>query len=156
MCTRWNAVLLLEEADVFLAERSMYELERNKLVSIFLRLLEYFEGNMILTTNRVQAFDPAFQSRILISIDYKELDHDSRRAVWANFLKKHDETQTAARAKPPKSIVEGNDDAQKEQHRKCTLPHVITANDINSLALSLWRSMDARSRTSSRTRSCSR
>lgn len=44
MCTRWHSVLLLDEADVFLEQRSLHELERNKLVSIFLRVLEYFEG----------------------------------------------------------------------------------------------------------------
>ena len=33
MCTKWNAVLLLDEADVFLEQRSAHDLERNKLVS---------------------------------------------------------------------------------------------------------------------------
>jgi hypothetical protein len=32
-CTKWNAVLLLDEADVFLEQRSSTHLERNKLVS---------------------------------------------------------------------------------------------------------------------------
>lgn len=41
---------------------------------------------MFLTTNRVQTFDAAFQSRIHISLDYPELNIDSRRTVWANFL----------------------------------------------------------------------
>ncbi|KAF2707975.1 P-loop containing nucleoside triphosphate hydrolase protein [Pleomassaria siparia CBS 279.74] len=86
MCTRWNAVLLLDEADVFLEQRSLHELERNKLVSIFLRILEYYEGTMFLTTNRVQTFDPAFQSRIHISLDYQELSVNSRKTVWTNFL----------------------------------------------------------------------
>ncbi|KAF2437566.1 P-loop containing nucleoside triphosphate hydrolase protein [Karstenula rhodostoma CBS 690.94] len=86
MCTRWHSVLLLDEADVFLEERSLHELERNKLVSIFLRVLEYFEGTMFLTTNRVNTFDPAFASRIHISINYKELSIASRRTVWKNFL----------------------------------------------------------------------
>jgi len=86
MCTRWNSVLLLDEADVFLEQRSLHELERNKLVSTFLRVLEYFEGTMFLTTNRVNTFDPAFQSRIHISLDYKELSIASRRTVWKNFL----------------------------------------------------------------------
>lgn len=86
MCTRWNAVLLLDEADVFLEQRSLHELERNKLVSIFLRVLEYYEGTMFLTTNRVQTFDPAFQSRIHISLDYPELSIESRKLVWSNFL----------------------------------------------------------------------
>lgn len=86
MCTRWNAILLLDEADVFLEQRSLHELERNKLVSVFLRTLEYYEGIMFLTTNRVETFDPAFQSRIHISIQYPELSVESRRTVWKNFL----------------------------------------------------------------------
>ncbi|KAF2024066.1 P-loop containing nucleoside triphosphate hydrolase protein [Setomelanomma holmii] len=86
MCSRWNAILLLDEADVFLEQRSLHELERNKLVSIFLRVLEYYEGTMFLTTNRVQTFDPAFQSRIHISLDYAELSIESRKTVWKNFL----------------------------------------------------------------------
>ncbi|KAF2093715.1 P-loop containing nucleoside triphosphate hydrolase protein [Rhizodiscina lignyota] len=86
MCTKWNAILLLDEADVFLEQRSLHELERNKLVSIFLRILEYYEGIMFLTTNRVNTFDAAFQSRIHISLDYPELSIDSRRMIWKNFL----------------------------------------------------------------------
>lgn len=86
MCTKWNAILLLDEADVFLEERSLHELERNKLVSIFLRVLEYYEGIMFLTTNRVQTFDSAFQSRIHISLNYPNLSIESRRSIWSNFL----------------------------------------------------------------------
>jgi ATPase family associated with various cellular activities (AAA) len=59
----WGAVLLLDEADVFLEERSIHDIHRNALVSIFLRLLEYFQGILFLTTNRVETFDDAFQSR---------------------------------------------------------------------------------------------
>jgi SpoVK/Ycf46/Vps4 family AAA+-type ATPase len=33
MVTNWNAVLLLDEADVFLEQRTSHDLERNKLVS---------------------------------------------------------------------------------------------------------------------------
>ncbi len=33
MSAKWNAVLLLDEADVFLEQRSAHDLERNKLVS---------------------------------------------------------------------------------------------------------------------------
>jgi hypothetical protein len=86
MCSRWNAILLLDEADVFLERRSLHELERNKLVSILLRVLEYYEGTMFLTTNRVQTFDPAFQSRIHISLDYQDLTVESRKTIWKNFL----------------------------------------------------------------------
>lgn len=32
LCTKWNAILLIDEADVFLEQRSSQDLERNKLV----------------------------------------------------------------------------------------------------------------------------
>jgi hypothetical protein len=50
----WGAVLLLDEADVFLEKRTIQDIHRNALVSIFLRLLEYFQGILFLTTNRVE------------------------------------------------------------------------------------------------------
>ena len=86
MATKWNAILLLDEADVFLEQRSSHDLERNKLVSIFLRMLEYYEGILFLTTNRVDNIDAAFQSRIHISMQYEELSVTSRKHVWINFL----------------------------------------------------------------------
>ncbi|KAL2067513.1 hypothetical protein VTL71DRAFT_1938 [Oculimacula yallundae] len=86
MVAKWNAVLLLDECDVFLEARSAHDLERNKIVSIFLRTLEYYEGILFLTTNRVKNMDPAFQSRIHISMEYPGLDKKSRMQVWKNFL----------------------------------------------------------------------
>ncbi len=86
MATKWNAILLLDEADVFLEQRSSHDLERNKLVSIFLRILEYYEGILFLTTNRVDNIDAAFQSRIHINLHYNELSVSSRRRVWDNLL----------------------------------------------------------------------
>jgi len=70
----WGAVLLLDEADVFLERRPVHDLQRNALVSIFLRLLEYFQGILFLTTNRVETFDEAFQSRIHMALRYNDLD----------------------------------------------------------------------------------
>lgn len=87
MVAKWNAVLLLDECDVFLETRSAHDLERNKIVSIFLRTLEYYEGILFLTTNRVKNMDPAFQSRIHISMEYPGLDKIARMQVWKNFLK---------------------------------------------------------------------
>jgi len=58
----WDAVLLLDEADVFLAKRETTSLSRNAITAIFLRQLEYFEGILFLTTNRLNTFDHAFQS----------------------------------------------------------------------------------------------
>ena len=83
----WNAVLLLDEADVFLQERDVHDLKRNALVSVFLRELEYFDGILFLTTNRPGSLDEAFQSRIHITIGLPELDAKSQLEVWTIFVK---------------------------------------------------------------------
>ncbi|KAK8057864.1 hypothetical protein PG996_011801 [Apiospora saccharicola] len=82
----WDCVLLLDEADVFLEERTMADLARNSLVSVFLRILEYHEGILILTSNRVGTFDEAFKSRIQVAIHYDNLTRKSRKAIWRNFF----------------------------------------------------------------------
>lgn len=84
----WGAILLLDEADVFLEKRSIHDIHRNALVSIFLRLLEYFQGILFLTTNRVETFDEAFVSRIHLSLRYEELSSKARYRVWKLFLEK--------------------------------------------------------------------
>ncbi|KAJ7114175.1 P-loop containing nucleoside triphosphate hydrolase protein [Mycena crocata] len=82
----WRAVLLIDEADVFLEKRTLTDVDRNALVSVFLRLLEYYEGILFLTTNRVNTFDPAFQSRIHMALKYENLEPSARRRLWKDFL----------------------------------------------------------------------
>jgi len=65
---RWGCVLLLDEAEVFLAKRNLEDLRRNAMVSVFLRILEYYSGILFLTTNRVGTIDEAFKSRIHVSL----------------------------------------------------------------------------------------
>lgn len=84
----WGAVLLLDEADIFLEKRTIQDIHRNALVSIFLRLLEYFQGILFLTTNRVETFDDAFQSRIHVALRYGDLTTKAKRSVWQMFLEK--------------------------------------------------------------------
>ncbi|KAK4109340.1 P-loop containing nucleoside triphosphate hydrolase protein [Canariomyces notabilis] len=85
MAATWRAVLLIDEADVFLERRSLHDLHRNAMVSVFLRVLEYYSGILFLTTNRVKTFDDAFKSRIHIPIRYTDLTVESRRQIWKNF-----------------------------------------------------------------------
>jgi len=82
MAHKWGCVLLLDEADVFLAKRTKDDLRRNALVSVFLRVLEYYAGILFLTTNRVGVFDEAFKSRIHMSLGYPTLDLDSTEQIW--------------------------------------------------------------------------
>lgn len=83
---KWDCVLLMDEADVFLEERTMADIQRNSLVSVFLRVLESYEGILILTSNRVGTFDEAFKSRIQVAIHYGPLTKKSRRQIWQNFF----------------------------------------------------------------------
>lgn len=47
-----------------------------------------------MTTNRAQNIDPAFESRIHISLNYQELDVASRRHIWKQFLSRSSKTFT--------------------------------------------------------------
>lgn len=82
----WNALILLNEADVYMERRCKQDVARNKLVSVFLRKLEYCEGIMFLTTNRVSDFDEAIFSRIHLMLKYDELGISARSQIWEHFL----------------------------------------------------------------------
>lgn len=112
----WDAVVLLDEADVYLERRSANDLKRNSIVSsmshhtsrsnafsplcdeqpanskdfplVFLRAFDYFQGILFLTTNRVGHFDEAFISRIHVSIGYPPLNEDARNQIWNNLFEK--------------------------------------------------------------------
>ncbi|KAI8625202.1 hypothetical protein F5Y19DRAFT_489873 [Xylariaceae sp. FL1651] len=82
LASRWGCILLLDEADVFLSARERKDFERNGLVAVFLRVLEYYAGILFLTTNRIGDFDEAFASRIHMSLHYPELDELKTKKVF--------------------------------------------------------------------------
>ncbi|KAI0840600.1 P-loop containing nucleoside triphosphate hydrolase protein [Hypoxylon sp. FL0890] len=82
LASTWKAVLLIDEADVFLERRSLHDVHRNAMVSVFLRALEYYSGILFLTTNRVNTFDDGFKSRIHVPIRYTDLSSASRLQIW--------------------------------------------------------------------------
>ncbi|TAK94787.1 MAG: AAA family ATPase, partial [Aquabacterium sp.] len=53
---RWGAVMLIDEADVYIRKRSD-DITANAVVGVFLRVLEYFDGLLFLTTNRIDDID---------------------------------------------------------------------------------------------------
>ena len=83
--TRWNCILLFDECDIFLASRDN-DLQRSALVGIFLRLLDYYSGFLFLTTNRPDVIDPAFKSRITLSLKYPELTNVIRKKIYQTLL----------------------------------------------------------------------
>ena len=87
--TIWKAIVLLDEADVFLEGRSEavgVAKEHNAFVAIFLKHLEYFSGIIFLTSNRVRVFDKAMKSRIHLALEYKPPNIDMRRRIWTHYL----------------------------------------------------------------------
>ena len=61
---RWGAVMLIDEADVYIKRRDD-DMTMNAVVGVFLRVLEYFNGLLFLTTNRVDDIDEAIISRCI-------------------------------------------------------------------------------------------
>ncbi|KAI3630933.1 hypothetical protein MIR68_011016 [Amoeboaphelidium protococcarum] len=86
LCESWKALVLLDEADVFVEKRSRGEILRNSMVGVILRLTEYHRGVIFFTSNRVSSFDPAFQSRVTVAMRFKSLDAEDRAKIWRNLL----------------------------------------------------------------------
>ncbi|PNP81403.1 hypothetical protein FNYG_05209 [Fusarium nygamai] len=85
---KWGCVLLLDEADIFLAKRTRSDLRHNAVTSVFLRSLEYYAGILFLTTNRVGVIDPAFRSRIQMSLFYPQLSLDVTCKLYEKFIRR--------------------------------------------------------------------
>lgn len=78
---RWNCVLVLNEADVFIARRGT-NVAQNAIVAEFLHTLEYFEGLLFMSTNRPDDIDDAVISRCAAIIEYEVPDEAGTRAIW--------------------------------------------------------------------------
>jgi len=87
LCQTWDALVLIDEADVFLEARSSTEIQRNALVCVMLRLLEYYSGCLFLSSNRdATTIDAAIASRITVMLGYPPLDAKGRGKVWKNLV----------------------------------------------------------------------
>ncbi|KAL3306692.1 P-loop containing nucleoside triphosphate hydrolase protein [Colletotrichum asianum] len=109
---RWGAVLLFDEADTFMAQRSRDSIERNALVSskssinfvdllqnpnwfdfvVLLRMLEYQSGILFLTTNRIADFDSAFFSRIHVRLEFEKPQTPQRTLIWTKLAERDGHT----------------------------------------------------------------
>jgi ATPase family associated with various cellular activities (AAA) len=78
---RWDAVLLLDEADVYIRCRDN-DLEHNAIVAEFLRTLEYFNGLLFMTTNRIDDVDDAILSRCIATIHYETPPKEDATRLW--------------------------------------------------------------------------
>ncbi|KAG8159498.1 hypothetical protein KVR01_010135 [Diaporthe batatas] len=107
----WDCVLLLDEADLFLSRREVQDLQRNALVSVFLRVLEYYNGILFLTTNRVGTMDEAFKSRIHVSLYYPPLTEAQTVDIFRVNLRRLHEIEAAKKASEAGNTIINIDDA---------------------------------------------
>ena len=94
LAATWNAILLIDEADLFLEQRREGSRDRNSLSTVFLRTMEYYEGVLFLTTNRVGHIDDSFISRITCSIAYSPLSPEAKSKIARRFIRRFEETGT--------------------------------------------------------------
>ncbi len=79
---RWGAVMLIDEADVYI-KRRQDDMTMNAVVGVFLRVLEYFNGLLFLTTNRIDDIDEAIVSRCIALIRFHAPDAEARQKIWS-------------------------------------------------------------------------
>lgn len=92
--TKTEPILLLNEADQFLASRSSgvgssADQMHNQMQNIFLEQIEKFQGILIATTNLLENIDKAFSRRFNYKIEFKKPDQKQRLELWKMMLPKH-------------------------------------------------------------------
>ncbi|KIJ30964.1 hypothetical protein M422DRAFT_186501, partial [Sphaerobolus stellatus SS14] len=119
----WNAIVLIDEADIFLHKRSIGDLSRSAVVAVFLHHLEYYQGILILTTNRITTYDPAVKSRIQLTLNFKNLSESGRRALWEKFMEKaREKAQERAQEKAQEKTRERAPERAPENESKSPYP----------------------------------
>ncbi|MGE0225498.1 MAG: AAA family ATPase [Acetobacteraceae bacterium] len=78
---RWGAVMLLDEADVYVHERGN-DLQQNAIVGVFLRVLEYQDTVLFMTTNRPDDVDDAIASRCIARLAYSTPTASEQARIW--------------------------------------------------------------------------
>ncbi|KAK0712617.1 hypothetical protein B0T26DRAFT_651864, partial [Lasiosphaeria miniovina] len=86
----FNCILLLDEVDTFFAARTKSgdSTNRNALVSVFLRVLDYYDGVLFLTTNRPGVLDEAFISRLNYTAYFPALTLEQTIDIWKHNIRR--------------------------------------------------------------------
>lgn len=79
--SRWQALLLIDEADVYVRAREN-DIQQNAIVGVFLRVLEYYRGILFLTSNRATVIDDAIMSRSTVHLKYEKPNAKDLKRIW--------------------------------------------------------------------------
>lgn len=122
---RWNCILLLDEADVFLAPRGLSETQRNSIVSIFLRNLEWYPGLIFLTTNLLKDFDEAILDRIHLKLHYPPLNEKFTEDIFNDHFRRINEQH------PPEEGL------AREEHEAQNVKYHVSEDEMDEIRT--WR-----------------
>lgn len=125
----WNAIILLDEAEVFMAPREPGHVLQNGLSSAFLRELEYFGGIIFLTTHIIKTgIDSAFRGRVSVHLVFPPFTQYMREKVWSMFLNRLSQQR--------RRISEGREDVALDEPDD--EPYAISVDDKDIAQLALW------------------
>jgi SpoVK/Ycf46/Vps4 family AAA+-type ATPase len=79
---KWGAILLIDEADAYIYKRGN-DILQNCIVGTFLRLLEYYNGVLFLTSNRPEIIDDAIMSRVTLHIKFEKPTEEEFHQLWS-------------------------------------------------------------------------
>ena len=136
---------IFQEADAFLAKRSIGDGNKNETVSgkeycpcylenypksrtAIFHHLEYFPGILFLTTNLLSNIDPAFLSRCHVHLRYPPLSIQSRSTIWKNFLSR------LQHIPPPSLRLHQTLSEQPSRRETASVTVTLSASDLNILA----------------------
>lgn len=61
---------------------------------VLLRVLEYYNGILILTTNRLRQFNHAVLSRVNLAVKYEDLNTEQKKKIFNKFINQLKDTNT--------------------------------------------------------------
>mmetsp|Transcript_37504 Transcript_37504/g.78563 ORF Transcript_37504/g.78563 Transcript_37504/m.78563 type:complete len:883 (+) Transcript_37504:154-2802(+) len=141
LCSTWDALVLVDEADIFLETRSSTEIERNALVCVMLRLLEYYSGCLFLSSNRdANSIDAAIASRITVMLSYPPLDVDGRAKVWRNLVELVPPCPKDTKSNNPRKVSKYRMDFTSEEYQNLASGYSLNGRQIKN-AIVLARSL---------------
>lgn len=81
---RWEAILLVDEADIYIRERG-FDIGQNAIVGTLLRTLEWFNGTIFMTSNLGTIVDDAILSRCSAVIKYTFPSVEEALTIFKQF-----------------------------------------------------------------------
>jgi hypothetical protein len=84
----WNAMVLLDDVDIYGNSQGGYNYKRSALLPTFLRHLEYSECLTFITMAFMKGGDFPLASRLHATVPFPRFNWKSQRAIWVKFIRR--------------------------------------------------------------------